>query len=398
MRKDNSIMRNIKVISVSFLLLYPLFTLAQSSKKKIEKRPVYEFQMDIPCYVDSLQAELTYPLSRQNNSQLPLDEWKEKARQQVRTCMMTPPKRTDFNPQVVATEQRKGYKAMKIAFNVNAYSRIVAYVLVPDGKGPFPAIQLLHDHGAHLLIGKEKMIKPFDEDTLIINDANRWADQLYEGQFIGDELAQRGYVVIATDAPMWGERGRKEGVDRNKYDIIAGNMMMLGRNLCAFMHYDDLAVTDFLKTLDKVDRKRMGCMGCSMGAYRAWMLAALSDDIRATAAVCWMTTTKAQLSLNNKRKENGGFANCIPGLRQWMDYPHIASLACPNAMLLINGKQDHLFSTEGALSAFGQMREVWRGEKVDDLLFTELWDIPHSCGKAVQMRVFNFFDEQLKKK
>mgnify|MGYP000520806317 CR=1 FL=1 len=34
-------------------------------------------------------------------------------------------------------------------------------LLIPDGKGPFPTVNALHDHGAHLFIGKEKMIRPF---------------------------------------------------------------------------------------------------------------------------------------------------------------------------------------------------------------------------------------------
>ena len=37
-------------------------------------------------------------------------------------------------------------------------------------------------------------------------------------------------------------------------------------------------------------------MGFSMGGYRAWMLSALSDKIRAGAAICWMTTTDCQFS------------------------------------------------------------------------------------------------------
>ena len=72
----------------------------------------------------------------------------------------------------------------------------------------------------------------------ILDDADAWAKQLYDNQYVGDYLAKHGYVVFSADAPMWGERGRKEGVDRNKYDLIAGNMMMLGRDLSAFMSYD----------------------------------------------------------------------------------------------------------------------------------------------------------------
>ena len=54
----------------------------------------------------------------------------------------------------------------------------------------------------------------------------------YEGQFFGDYLAQHGYVVFSADAPMWGERGQKEGAKRDRYDMIAGNMMMDGIRHC----------------------------------------------------------------------------------------------------------------------------------------------------------------------
>lgn len=239
------------------------------------------------------------------------------------------------------------------------------------------------------------MVRPFDVDTAVVNDADRWADKLYEGQYVGDYLAQHGYVVFTTDAPMWGERGRAEGVDRSKYDIIAGNMMMLGRDLSAFMTYDDIASTDFMATLPEVDTLRIGCMGCSMGAYRAWMLAALSDRIRSAVAVCWMTNTDVQMSVKDRKKENGGFANCIPALRQWLDYPHIASMACPKPMLFISGSRDHLFPTDGVQAAYDTMRNAWHSQNADSALVTEIWDIPHSCGLRVQSRALDFLNSTL---
>ena len=387
------------------------------SKPKLQKREKYEWQGEIPTYVETLKKELTYPMAWGNCPIKNFKKWKKAARAKVFECMMTPPKAAAaWDMEVLGEEQRDGYKAQKIAFNINAYSRITAYLLIPDGgAGRFPAVVALHDHGAHLFIGKEKMIRPFfiaseeqDADGKIsekkkaanqevLDDADAWVNQLYEGQYVGDYLAKHGYVVLSIDAPMWGERGRKEGVDRNKYDLIAGNMMMLGRDLSAFMTYDDIASTDFLASLPMVDANRIGCVGCSMGAYRSWMLSALSDRIKLGASVCWMITTDAQLTRRYGRKENGGFANCIPGLRQYLDYPHIASLACPKPMLFINGSKDHLFPVPGVEDAFRQMHEVWRGQKADERLDTEIWDIPHSCGIKAQAKILEFLDQYLKK-
>ena len=400
----------IALLQASVALAQTPVSLAQTSPKpKLQKREKYEWQGEIPTYVETLKKELTYPMAWGNSPIKNFKKWKKAARAKVFECMMTPPKAAAaWNLEVLGEEQRDGYKAQKIAFNINAYSRITAYLLIPDGKGPFPTVNALHDHGAHLFIGKEKMIRPFftpeEQDAPakqalcqeILDDADAWARQLYDNQYVGDYLAKHGYVVFSADAPMWGERGRKEGVDRNKYDLIAGNMMMLGRDLSAFMTYDDIASTEFLASLPMVDAKRIGCVGCSMGAYRSWMLSALSDRIKAGASICWMITTDAQLTRRFGRKENGGFANCIPGLRQYLDYPHIASLACPKPMLFINGTKDKLFPVPGVEDAFAEMHKVWKSQGADNLLDTELWDIPHSCGLKAQEKMLEFLDKNLK--
>ena len=400
----------IVLLQASVALAQTSVSLAKNSPKpKLQKREKYEWQEEIPTYVETLKKELTYPMAWGNSSIKNFKKWKKAARAKVFECMMTPPKAAAaWNMEVLGEEQRDGYKAQKIAFNINAYSRITAYLLIPDGKGPFPTVNALHDHGAHLFIGKEKMVRPFftpeEQDAPakqalcqeILDDADAWARQLYDNQYVGDYLAKHGYVVFSADAPMWGERGRKEGVDRNKYDLIAGNMMMLGRDLSAFMTYDDISSTEFLASLPMVDAKRIGCVGCSMGAYRSWMLSALSDRIKAGASICWMITTDVQLTRRFGRKENGGFANCIPGLRQYLDYPHIASLACPKPMLFINGTKDKLFPVPGVKDAFAEMHKVWKSQGADNLLDTELWEIPHSCGLKAQEKMLEFLDKNLK--
>ena len=364
-----------------------------------QKRSKYEFSRNLPVYADSLIKDLTYPLAWGNSPITDGDEWRNAARQKVYDCMLTPPPappKEGSDWRVLASEQRDGYRAQKIEVRLSRYYTVPAYLLIPDGEGPFPAVNVLHDHGGHFFIGKEKMVRPLaSEDSLVIKDAEKWLTPLYEGQFLGDYLARNGFVVFCADAPMWGERGRAEGEDRQKYDMIAGNMMMYGIDLSAYMTYDDLSGTEFLASLPFGDARRIGCTGCSMGAYRAWMLAALSDRIKAGAAVCWMTTTDEQMSFKYSRTENGGFANCLPGLRRWLDYPHIASIACPKPMLFISGAQDKLFPVPSVEKAYRQMHDVWRSQGADDRLETELWDIPHSCPLRAQERVLAFFRKNL---
>lgn len=361
-----------------------------------QRIPTYELEREMPVFLDQLKEELTYPLAWGNKKYRNFKKWRKKARTTVLESMLTPPSRAkDYQVEIVAEERREGYLARKICFNLTAYSRVHAYMLIPNGTGPFPAVVLLHDHGGHYTIGKEKMIRPFAVDKHVMNDADNWAKNCYGGQYVGDYLAAHGYVVISVDALYWGERGRKEGADGSKYADVAGNFMMLGRSLSAFMNYEDMYTTDFLATMSEVDSQRIACMGFSMGGYRAWMLSALSDKIRAGIAVCWMTTTDCQFSWEYGR-ERGGFANMIPGIRRYLDYPHIASIACPKPMFFLNGIHDKLFPPVGVRAAFEEMQKVWKSQSVEKSLKTELWDMPHDCGVKVQCAILEFLNEWLK--
>ena len=378
-----------------FLILFSLYF---SLSAQAQKRQKYEFMRNLPVYADSLLKDLTFPMAWGNSPIKDFDEWRRAARQKVFDSMLDAPPASPeggLTCTVLCEEQRDGYCARKIEIRLSRYYTVPAYVLIPDGKGPFPAVNLLHDHGGHLFIGKEKMIRPLNcEDSTVIKDAEEWAVG-YEGQFLGDYLVRHGYVVFSADAPMWGERGQKEGARRDRYDMIAGNMMMYGIDLSAYMTYDDISGTEFLAQMPEVDAQRIGCAGWSMGGYRAWMLAALSDRIKAGASVCWMVTTDEQMSFKYSRTENGGFANCFPGLRRWLDYPHVASIACPKAMLFINGSQDKLFPVPGVEKAFQTIHDVWRSQGADDKLQTELWDMPHSCPLKAQELILNFFQKHL---
>lgn len=347
-------------------------------------------------FLDSIKSELTYPLAWGNSDITDFSTWRATARDKVIELMLAPPPRAlDYDVKVLAEEKRDGYTARKIEFNLTRYSRVTAYVLVPDGKGPFPAVVALHDHGAHYTIGKEKMIRPFGVSDETLADADKWVDNLYEGQYVGDYLARNGYVVISTDALFWGDRGRKEGPDGNKFANLAGNFMMLGRNMSAWMTFEDMYTTEFLASLPEVDSGRVGCVGLSMGAYRSWMLAALSPIIRAGVAVCWMTTTDVQLSWEYGR-ESGGFANNLIGVRNYLDYPHIASLACPNAMCFINGETDKLFQPHAVRDAFATMRSVWESQGAGDRLVTQLLPMGHAMPLSVQLTSLQFLDRHLK--
>lgn len=367
-------------------------------KKKAKPRPneVYELRNDMPVFLDQLKEELTYPLAWENSG-MRFKKWRKTARAKLEECMMTPPRRAEkWDMEVVATERRQGYEVKKIKFNLTDYSRVPAYLCVPDGEGPHPAVVLMHDHGAHFTIGKEKMVRPFGVDSLVLQDADQWAHGCYDDQYVGDYLASRGYVVLTLDALFWGERGRKEGADYEGQQVIACVFQQLGRSWSGSTTFEDAYSAEFLASLPEVDSERIGAMGFSMGAYRTWMLTAFTDRVKAGAAVCWMTTTDYQLHWDYRKGKGGSdFANTLPMIRQYMDYPHIASIACPKPMLFFNGRQDKLFPVIAVEKAYGQIRSVYESQGASDKLVTKLWDLPHFCSKEIQQEVADWLDKVL---
>jgi hypothetical protein len=300
----------------------------------------------LPVFYEKLQERLTFPMSWLSGNYSDFNQWKKSAREKVFESLLSKPPSAAFEPKVIAQEDRGTYIAKKILLNITKDSRVLAYMLEPKGKGPFPAVLLLHDHGAKFDIGKEKVIKPFG-DPGKLSIAQDWVNQLYDGNFIGDELAKRGYVCFATDALNWSDRG---GAGFEGQQALASNLMHMGYSLSGLIAYEDLRAAEFMAEQPIIDASRIGAVGLSFGGFRTWQVCALSDRIAAGAAICWMATVKGLMQPgNNQTVGQSAFTMLHPGLMNYLDYPDIAGISCPKPMLFYNGNLDPLFPVETLL-------------------------------------------------
>lgn len=380
-------MKLTKIIFFSFILTLGI------TVKSYSQSTTGQVIGNMPDFFGNIKSNLDFPLAWGKSEENNFTAWRKIARAKLMECLLTPPPEPDdYEVSVIGSEHREGYTVNLIEFNLSLWYRIRAYYLIPDGDGPFPGIVLLHDHGAEFRIGKEKMVRPFYKDSL----AKKWVEKCYDGVFIGDYLAGEGYAVLITDALLWGDRGRKEGASYDSQQALASNLFQMGMCWNGIIAYDDIRSAEFLAGCPKVDPNRIASVGFSMGAYRAWMLAAATDIIKSAVSICWMNTTEYLMTLeNNQNKGGSAYSMLIPDIRNYLDYPHTASIACPKPMLFINCREDKLFPIKGAEDAFMQMRAVWDSQGASQALCTELYDGGHFFSKQLQNRMLDFLKENL---
>jgi dienelactone hydrolase len=349
-----------------------------------------------------------FPLSYLRDGFKDLAAWKKRARGKLLDLLHYEPPRCDPRPEVVEKADRGDYVREKVYFNTTPDLRVPAYVLIPkEGKRPLPAVVALHDHGGFYLWGKEKLLETEDEHPVLTDFKRRY----YAGNSIATALARRGYVVIVTDMFYWGERRMLLDDDPEDWrtrprsitpERIAafnrragGSEQLVGRTIYAagftwsgVMFTDDVRTVDYLASRPEVDPARIGCVGLSVGGLRSCHLAALDDRIKAAVVVGWMASFPAQL--RRHVRNTIGHTKLVPGLYRYLDYPDVASLAMPAALLVINGSKDALFDLGGVRACFDKLRACYRKAGVEEKFRARLYDTPHEFNAAMQAEAWDW--------
>src|SRR4029077_15221221 len=111
----------------------------------------------------------------------------------------TPSAPPPLAPERVETADLGDVVREKVTYAVEADERVPAYVFVPKGKGPFPAVLCHHQHGGEFQVGKDGPA-----------GLGSTPDQHY-----AIELARRGYVTLVFDALCFNERQDPAGKQKN---------------------------------------------------------------------------------------------------------------------------------------------------------------------------------------
>lgn len=260
-----------------------------------------------------------------------------------------------FATEWLAEQDRGDHVARALTLRGTLGDRVPALFLQPQGAGPHAAVLLLHDHGARFDIGKEKLIRPLAASAA----ADGWVQRYFGGSFVGDTLVRAGFAVLAIDALGWGERGRS-GFARDDQQALASHLLQLGHSWAGVIASDDLRSHRWLREQPGISPDRVAVLGFSMGAFRAWQLAAVAPQVSACIAAHWMCTREGLLRPGEHTLVGqSAFSMAHPGLAAELDHPDVAALIAPRPLLLMGSPQDQLFPWDAQQAAWRQLARAW---------------------------------------
>ncbi|MBI2949741.1 MAG: dienelactone hydrolase family protein [Verrucomicrobia bacterium] len=359
-------------------------------------------------FIQSQAVSGEFPLSWLRTEFKSLPRWKRKARGKLLELLHYSPAKCDLRAEVVERVDAGEYVREKVYFNTSPDIRVPAFVLVPkNAKLPAPGLVALHDHGGFYFWGKEKIVEIEGEHSVLTN----FKKSYYGGKSIASELARQGYVVIVIDMFYWGERRmlldddpadwRERPRDIKPERIAEFNRragqseQLVGRTIYSagftwpgVMFWDDVRTVDYLLTRPEVDKKRIGCVGLSVGGLRSCHLAALDERVKAAVVVGWMASFPRQL--RRHIRNTIGHTKVVPGLYRHLDYPDVASLAMPRALLVINGSKDGLFDLDGVRASFDKLSACYKKAGVPEKCRTRLYDTPHEFNAEMQAEAWEW--------
>jgi dienelactone hydrolase len=362
--------------------------------------------------LDEALAGLTFPDSWSSGRYGSFDAWRACARARLDEVLGLLPGEVPFDAQILRREDRGSYEATLLSFAVDPAFRTEAYLLMPNGSGPFPGMLALHDHGAFYLWGKEKLVASLDSEHPALSEH---VERHYGGRFVGDELARRGYAVMAVDQWLWGKQRVLDVPGASALDLdtyqgvrayhelmpdferqVSFATIFAGRSVPGHMLYADRRALDLFLADPRVDPARVGCLGLSVGGFRSVHLAAMDERIQAAVEIGWMCALATYLREHDHLyRWPNVMGLCAPGMARYLDFPDVASLACPRPFLLMAGRRDTLYPVEGVEEAFAKIRAVYESQGVRDHVEARWYDVPHCFNVEMQEYAFEWLDRWL---
>ena len=346
-----------------------------------------------------------------------IEQWRNQGRAKMMELLSFTTDPVPLNPEITDKVKKNGYTRYKVTYSVTPYRTTEAFLLIPDGlTKPAPAVIALHDHGGFYYYGKEKITETEDQPMILKDFINK----AYGGRPYADELARRGFVVLCPDAFYFGSQRIDisllddyflrdypdiKSSDKNKAinafnqfcspyeNIMARYIFDSGTTWPGILFHGDRVSVDYLLTRAEVDPARIGCIGLSIGGFRSAHLFGLDPRISVGVDAGWMTSYSKQID-NHLRHHT--WMIYVPGQLSFLDLPDVVTLSIPKPLMIINCKQDQLYTMTAMEAAADKIGEVYEKADASDRFLVKWYDVPHLFNVEMQNDAIEWLEKWLK--
>jgi dienelactone hydrolase len=345
-----------------------------------------------------------------------VEKWRNKARQKLIERMAIP---NIGMPKVTVRKQYdyNGLHIEEITWQLSYGRPTEAILLKPiNSTGKLPAVLGFHDHGGNKYFGCQKITKTSDNQHPMMKEHQ---ETYYSKNAWANELAKLGYVVLVSDAFTFGSRrvmlqdvparlrnGLTDGDPSdqekiNSYNNWAGNhehimaksLFSAGTTWPGVFYAEDKIAVDVLSARADVDASKIGCCGLSGGGLRTTFLSGLDTRIKCAVNVGF-TTTWTDFVLN--RSFTHTWMTYVPLLPNELDFPEIMGLRVPLPTLVLNDREDQLYTLPEMQKAESILTEVYKKAGAEDRFKCSYYPGPHKFDSDMQDEAFKWFDRWLK--
>jgi cephalosporin-C deacetylase-like acetyl esterase len=286
------------------------------------------------------------------------------------------PKKRPPRAKLLKTQKHDRFHLEHLELELNGIEPVPAFLLLPTKRAKAaPGLLYIHAHGSTYDLGKEELLQ------------GREVLPAY-----APICAAKGLVTLAIDS--WCFSGRKHhkiGRD-GEWDSFK-EMLWRGRVLWGMMMFDEVQALTYLSGQQEVDPNRLGAFGISMGATKAWWLAALDPRVRLCVDLCCLTDYEELIKAKNLRGHSIYYY--VPRLLKHFQAHEINELIVPRAHLSLNGRKDALTPVAGVERIRDHLLPLYEryGRKEDCRI--ELFDCGHEETDAMRKLVLEWFDRYL---
>ncbi len=221
---------------------------------------------------------------------------------------------------------QRGYLRTLVTYRSADGDTIPAYLLLPDGGGPFPAVLVQHQHNGQYHLGKSE-------------PAGVAGDQL---QAFGPALARRGIAVLAPDSICFEDRrhqrkGREpDAGDQLQHQNEFAYRLVTGDLLARKVIADSALAVSLLAALPAVRSDQIGMLGHSYGGSTVLFHAPLDERVRFACASGAACSYRARMAARTGIE----LAQVIPGFTQRFELDDLARCMAPRPLLLVSAGSD----------------------------------------------------------